>query len=68
MDQMMVDVGSLKIKPGEEVMLIGAQGKKRISAEELALLSGTISYEILCGLGSRVPRVYKYSFGKDAKF
>lgn len=58
MDQIMVDVGSLKVKPGEEVVLIGAQGSQRISAEELALLSDTIPYEILCSLGSRVPRVY----------
>ncbi len=58
MDQMMVDVGNLKIKPGEEAVLIGPQGKENISAEELAVLSRTIPYEILCSLGSRLPRVY----------
>ncbi|MFA6358312.1 MAG: alanine racemase [Candidatus Omnitrophota bacterium] len=58
MDQTMVDVGSLRPKIGDEVVLIGSQGKQKITAEELADLSGTISYEIVCGLGSRIPRVY----------
>lgn len=59
MDQIMVDTGSFKPKIGEEVVLIGRQGKQKVTAEELAELSGTISYEIVCGLGSRIPRVYK---------
>lgn len=58
MDQIMVDVGNLRVKAGDEVVLIGSQGKNRITAEELARLSGTIPYEIVCGLGSRIPRVY----------
>jgi alanine racemase len=58
MDQIMVDVGNLAVKVGDEAVLIGRQAKQRISAEELADLSGTIPYEIVCGLGSRVPRVY----------
>ena len=59
MDQIMVDVGNFKPKIGDEVVLIGKQGKQQITAEELADLSGTISYEIVCGLGSRIPRIYK---------
>ncbi len=59
MDQIMVDVGNLKPKLGDEVVLIGRQGKQEVTAEELADLSGTISYEIVCGLGTRIPRVYK---------
>jgi len=58
MDQVMVDVGDLAVKIGDEVVLIGTQGKNKITAEELASLSGTIPYEIVCGLGSRIPRVY----------
>jgi alanine racemase len=54
----MVDVGSLRPKIGDEVVLIGRQGKGKITAEELARLSGTICYEITCGLGSRIPRIY----------
>jgi alanine racemase len=58
MDQIMVDVGGKKVKVGDEVVLIGSQGKNKITTEELARLCDTISYEIVCGLGSRVPRVY----------
>ena len=58
MDQVMVDVGNLAVKIGDEVVLIGSQGKNKITAEELAELAGTIPYEIVCGLGSRIPRVY----------
>jgi len=58
MDQLMVDVGNMDVRAGDDAVLIGAQGKKRITAEELAALSGTIPYEIVCGLGSRIPRVY----------
>ncbi len=60
MDQVMIDVGHIEgVKMGDEVVLIGKQGKDRITTEELAKLSGTIPYEIVCSLGSRVPRVYK---------
>jgi alanine racemase len=59
MDQMMCDVHGADVKVGDEAVLIGAQGRQRITTEELALLCGTIPYEIVCGLGSRIPRVYK---------
>ena len=58
MDQIMVDVGDLGVKVGEEAVLIGSQGKNCIRTEELAQLSETIPYEIVCGIGSRVPRIY----------
>jgi alanine racemase len=58
MDQIMVDVRDFKVKLGDEAVLIGSQSKNKITVEELANLAGTISYEIVCGLGSRVPRVY----------
>lgn len=58
MDQILVDVGDLAVKIGDEVVLIGRQGEHKITTEELAVLSRTIPYEIVCGLGSRIPRVY----------
>lgn len=59
MDLTLVDVGDFKVKIGDEVILIGSDGKDRISVEELAHRSGTIPYEIVCGIGNRVPRIYK---------
>ncbi len=58
MDQVMVDVGDVRVRVGDEAVLIGTQGKNKITTEELAGFAGTIPYEIVCGLGSRIPRVY----------
>jgi len=59
MDMLMVDVTDLKNpKIGEDVVLMGGQGKERISAEEIAGICGTINYEITCGISARVPRIY----------
>lgn len=58
MDQLMVDVTGIPgAALGDEAVLIGAQAGQRISADDLADQTGTISYEILTGIGSRVPRV-----------
>lgn len=43
---------------GDEVVIIGAQGAEAITAEEVAAKAGTSSYEIFCGISSRVPRAY----------
>ena len=59
MDQIMLDVTHIKdIKQGDEVTVMGSSGDKTISAEELAGISNTINYEIVCNVGKRVPRVY----------
>ena len=58
MDQIVVDVGDTAVAVGDEVVLIGRQGDVEISADEWALAMGTISYEIVCGIGPRVPRRY----------
>lgn len=59
MDQCMVDVTALPdVRVGEEVVLLGRQGDAEILADELAALCGTIHYEIFCGIGPRVPRVF----------
>jgi len=56
MDQMMVDLGSsTSTRLGDEAILFGPQGP---DAAELAGLIGTISYEIICGISPRVPRVF----------
>jgi alanine racemase len=56
MDQLMVDCGDDAVRPGDEVVLIGGQRDERITAEEWARHLGTIGYEIVCGIGPRVPR------------
>ncbi|MBQ7718879.1 MAG: alanine racemase [Clostridia bacterium] len=59
MDQFMVDVTGIKdISIDDDVTLIGTDGNNKITAEEVADLAGTINYEIICGIGKRVPRVY----------
>ncbi len=59
MDQCMVrldDVPEAEI--GDEVVLIGKQGEQQITAEDIANSWGTINYEVVCGIGKRVPRIY----------
>jgi alanine racemase len=58
MDQMMVDLEMGSAYNGDEVILIGAAGGARVTAEDLADWAGTIPYEILTNIGARVPRVY----------
>jgi alanine racemase len=57
MDQLVIDCGDDEVKVGDDVVLLGAQGAEEISCEELALRAGTITHEIICGIGARVPRV-----------
>ena len=64
MDQIMVDVTDITdsslISEGTEVTLIGNSTQGRISADYLSGLIGTISYEVLCMLKDKIPRVYIY--------
>ena len=61
MDQFMVDLGPHSgVKVGDPVILFGPPAQRSVpppTAAELADLAGTISYEILCGISARVPRV-----------
>lgn len=58
MDQIVVDVGEHAPVPGDEVVVLGSQQDEQVTADELAELAGTISYEIVCSIGPRVPRKY----------
>lgn len=59
MDLCMADVtGIPEVRTGDVAVLLGQQGGERITVEEIACRSGTIGYEVLCALASRVPRVY----------
>ena len=59
MDQILVDVTNINgVELHDEAVCIGRQGHDEITAEEIALLCGTINYEILCAISPRVPRLY----------
>jgi alanine racemase len=60
MDMLMADVTGLDVSPGDEVVIIGSQGADRIDVREMAAQIGTIPYEILCRIGSRIERIYTY--------
>jgi alanine racemase len=60
MDTIMVDVTGMEdVKENTEVVLIGRQGKEKITAQDIAEMTGTIPYEVLTSIGKRVKRVYK---------
>ncbi|QXC60350.1 alanine racemase [Aquihabitans sp. G128] len=58
MDQFLVDCGDDPVAVGDDVVLLGEQGGDRIGADDWARRLGTISYEIVCGISTRVPRRY----------
>jgi alanine racemase len=59
MDLTLVDVTDVPgVSLHDQVTLLGSDGARSITAEDLAELTGTISYEITCGISSRVPRIY----------
>ena len=58
MDMLMADVTGLDAVPGDEVVIMGPQENDRIDVREIAERIGTIPYEILCRIGSRIERVY----------
>lgn len=58
MDQCIIDVGRLAVSIGDEAVLLGQQGAERIGVEEWAAHAQTIPYEIVCGLGRRLPKLF----------
>jgi alanine racemase len=59
MDVTLIDVTDIpRVAVGDEVVIFGRQGESEITVYEVAERCNTISYEITCGIGKRVPRVY----------
>ena len=58
MDMLTVDVTGLDVSPGDEAVIIGAQDGDRIDVREMAATIGSIPWEIVCRVGSRIERVY----------
>jgi alanine racemase len=62
MDWILVDVTDIEdVSAGDEVILLGNGNTDAITADEMAQLTGTIPYEILCKISARVPRIYHES-------
>ena len=59
MDMTMVDVTGTDVAPGDEAVIVGEQGDESIGVREIAAAIGTIPYELLCRVGSRIQRVYE---------
>ncbi len=58
MDMVTLDVTGIPVEPGDEAVIIGSQDDERIDVREMAASIGTIPYEILCRIGTRIQRVY----------
>ncbi|HEY0876178.1 MAG TPA: alanine racemase [Vicinamibacterales bacterium] len=59
MDMTMLDVTGMEVAPGDEVVIVGEQAEESIGVREIAAAIGTIPYELLCRVGSRIQRVYR---------
>ena len=59
MDMIMLDVTGMGVQTGDEVVLIGGQGDEQLTAREIAATIGTIPWEVVCRLGSRIVRSYE---------
>jgi alanine racemase len=58
MDMTMIDGTGMDVATGDEVVIIGEQGGESVGVREMAAAIGTIPYELLCRVGSRIQRVY----------
>ena len=58
MDMLTADVTGMDVSPGDEVVIVGPQGGDRIDVREMAATVGSIPWEILCRVGSRIERLY----------
>jgi len=59
MDMLTVDVTGMEVFPGDDAVILGSQGDDRIDAREMAATIGTIPWEIVCRVGSRIERQYE---------
>jgi alanine racemase len=58
MDMTMIDVTGMEVSTGDEVVIVGQQGGEAIGMREIAAAIGTIPYELLCRVGTRIERRY----------
>jgi alanine racemase len=58
MDMTTIDVTGMDVHTGDEVVIVGQQGTENIGMREIAAAIGTIPYELLCRVGTRIERLY----------
>jgi alanine racemase len=58
MDMTMIDVTGIDVSPGDDVVIVGRQQDAEIGMREIAAAIGTIPYELLCRVGTRIERLY----------
>jgi alanine racemase len=58
MDMIMIDISGMHVDTGDEVVIIGRQGRQCLDVREVAAAIGSSPYEILCRIGTRIERVY----------
>lgn len=58
MDMTTIDVTGMEVSPGDEVVIVGEQGHESIGMREIAAAIGTIPYELLCRVGTRIERIF----------
>ena len=58
MDMTMIDVTGLDVHTGDEVVIVGGQQGSDIGMREIAAAIGTVPYELLCRVGTRIERLY----------
>jgi alanine racemase len=58
MDMTMLDVTGMEAAPGDDVVIVGEQLGESMTVREIAAAIGTIPYELLCRVGSRIQRLY----------
>ena len=51
-------MNNLHVKTGDEVIIIGSDGKNSITVDDIAKATNTINYEIMCALGQRLPKKF----------
>jgi alanine racemase len=59
MDMAMIDVTGTAVAPGDDVVIVGSQDDEALGVREIAASIGTIPYELLCRVGTRIQRVYQ---------
>ena len=69
MDQMIIDISEIDdVQTGDVATVIGRDGELEVTVDDIAKLADTINYNIVCGIGMRVTRVYIKDGKQDSAY